>query len=403
MHLSRAASLAFGAAFFALPLSKSATLTFAGIGCVLVLAGGAVLDDLRARRLPPWWLPLAVLAAMPLLSPWIHEDGASNLAYVSLGWHWLIAAFVWVAAGRARIDRWLVAFLAGLSISFAYALAMRLGLATPVVRPAALGNYILHSQFLVTGVLAAAMLHREAVSRPARLACWALALAFAYGIATEHGRTGQLALLALLPLVLSALMPKRGFAVLAVACVVGTAALLTSPAVRERIAVASAELEQFRSGSGAERLEGPDGLGNSLGFRWEMWRLSGELFGAHPLLGAGPAAFEREWKARAGPLGARFVEPHNAYAFHAAAYGLAGLVSLVALWTILLIDGWRRRDRLGGGLAMGFGIVCILGGVTNTMVFGTTSAMWLMLFLGLHGATRPANPRASEAFGPAPR
>jgi hypothetical protein len=67
------------------------------------------------------------------------------------------------------------------------------------------------------------------------------------GIATSHGRTGLFTLLALLPLVVSGLLPRRGGIVLGVAVAVTTLALLASPAVQQRLTVISEDLRKWEA------------------------------------------------------------------------------------------------------------------------------------------------------------
>jgi O-antigen ligase len=386
MTFSRAAHIAFGAAFFFLPLSKPLTLLATASGCLLQLAAGGVLDELRPGRRAAWLLPAAVLAVLPLLSPWLHEGGRIT----AVSYFWVAALAVYVAARRSGpVDTWVLAFLAGMLVALPWGMAARLGLpheALPrIPTPAAAGNYILFSQFLAMGVLAAARLHRQTVRPAWRAACWAAALAMGVGIATSHGRTGLFTLLALLPLVVSGLLPRRGGIVLGVAVAVTTLALLASPAVQQRLTVITEDLRKW---------ETADLNRNSIGYRLEMWRTAGRLVARHPIVGSGPDAFRHAWRERFDPADPRsadplkFTEPHNVYLFYATAFGLPAAAALLALLACLLKSGWRHRDSLAGGVVLGFAILVTLAGVSNTLVMGTSSLLFVVLFAGLQGGIR---------------
>jgi len=385
MPSSRATSAAFGAAFFFLPLSKPLTFASLAVAAVLLIAGGGLRDAIRVRRLPPWGGAAVALAALPVLSLFVHADGLANTEYLSLSYYWLFALLVHEAAKRMPISGWLLAYVAGTLVTFAYAQAKALGWSGMASEPTALRNAILYSQVLAVGIIVCALLHRESMRRGARIAYWAAIGLLAYGLANGMGRTGWVTLLVLMPLVVASLLPARGLRVVIAGCAVGAIALMMTPAAQMRIGHLAQDLASLRVGE----------TRGSLGYRLEMWRTAGHVFAQHPLVGAGPKAFQREWPQRFPDRLERFAEPHNAYVFYAAAYGLPGLAALLLLFAANLVRGWRHRDVLAGSLTFAFAVVCILGSLTNTMLVGTTSALMMMLFIGLQGnllypATRAA-------------
>ncbi len=399
MTLTRATSAAFATAFFLLPLSKPATFAALGVAAVLLALelrreGGAV-----ARRLPPWSGAIAVLAALPFVSILVHRDGMQNLHYLSQGYYWLLPFLVFAGARRADVSGWLAAFLGGTALAWIHLRLEPLGIRLLPAQPAALGNYILTSQFLALGVVAAAMLHRHDPRPLARGAYWVIAVAMAWGVATGEGRTGALVVLALLPLIVAAMLPRRGVAIVAVACVVGAAALLSSPTVQTRIARIASDVGHWRTGDDRSLARLPDDRQNSIGLRLEMWRTAGAIAAEHPLVGGGPQAFQRAWWQRFAEPWARFAEPHSVYLFYAAAYGLPGLLALVAFVVGLVRTGWRHRARLAGGTTLGFGLAVGISGLTNTLILGTTSLQTLMMFAGVAGALWPAGAQATPGAG----
>jgi len=240
-----------------------------------------------------------------------------------------------------------------------------------------------------------ALLHRAATRPGPRIACRVAIVLLAVGLALGTGQgpaggtrlSGALALLALMPLLAACLLPARRARAVIVACVVAGTALLATPPVQTRIGQALNDVEQWRQAN----------TRTSIGYRLEMWRTAGELVEARPVTGAGPKAFQRAWTARYPSPDERFDEPHSAYLFYAAAYGLPGLAALVVLFGALLVRGWRHLSSLAGGLTFGFGVFCVLAGIANTLFLGTTSALMLMLFFGLQGAFGRPEPRGAGA------
>jgi len=392
MNLRPATSYAFGAAFFCLPLSKPLTLISLGLGALLfitALASGAAAGARsaagpRTRRPPAWAVAAAVLAALPVLSLFVHDDGLANAEYLALAYYWLLALLVHEASRRMPIEGWLVAFVSGTLLVFAYTQLRLLGWQPPGSEPSALRNAILYSQFLLAGILVCALLHRATTRRGTRIACWVAIGLLAFGLATGTGQgpaggtrlSGALTLLALMPLLAACLVPIRHARAVVAACVLGGAALLATPPVQTRIGQVVNDVEQWQQANPR----------TSLGYRLEMWRTAGELVGEHPVAGSGPKAFQRAWAARFPAQEERFDEPHSAYLFYAAAYGLPGLAALICLFGALLYRGWRHLPTLAGGLTFGFAVFCVLAGLANTLFVGTTSALMLMLFIGLQGA-----------------
>jgi O-antigen ligase len=387
MLSSRATSTAFGVAFFFLPLSKPLTFASLAVAAVLLVAGGGLRDAVPMRRPPPWGIAAVALAGLPVLSLFVHADGLANTEYLSLSYYWLFALLVHQAAKRMPINGWLLAYVAGTLVTFAYAQAKALGWSATASEPTALRNYILYSQILAVGIVVCALLHRQTRQIGARIAYWVVIGMLAYGLANSQGRTGAIAVLVLMPLIVSSLLPARSLWILLAGCVVGATALLMNPIVQIRIEGFRQEVASLRTGV----------LQGSLGYRLEMWQTAAHVLEEHPLVGGGPRAFQREWKRRFPEPGVRehFAEPHNAYLFYAAAYGIPGLAALLLLFAANLVRGWRHRDVLAGSLTFAFAVVCLLGSLTNTMLLGTTSALMVMLFVGLQGnllypATRAA-------------
>ncbi|HYD61904.1 MAG TPA: O-antigen ligase family protein [Noviherbaspirillum sp.] len=371
-----AAEKAFCAAFFFLPVSKALLFLSLALAFTLFVASGGLVDALRRWRTYPWVLPALILAALPILSLAVHDDRAAALSHLGLSYYWLFAFGVFLAAARYPVLPWLRAFLAGLFVVFCFATGTATGLFVSPWLPAALYNYILYSQLLAMGIVLMSVLYRHEPVQKIRL-LYLLGMAVFYaGLLTGDGRSGMLAVLVLLPFIFFNLFPRASTVKVMLVCAAAAAVLLMSPRVQTRI---EAAVNDFRLMQSAV-------TETSLGYRYEMWRTAAAVVRAHPLTGAGPEGFSKEWHStpRTGE-GVGFVEPHNAFLYYAASYGLPGVIALIWLYAALLWTGWKQRASLEGGVLFAFAVVCIVGSFTNTMFRGTISHAWLMLFIGLHG------------------
>ena len=372
-----AAEKAFCAAFFFLPISKALLFLSLALAFALFAASGGLVDTARRWRTYPWVVPSLILAVLPILSLVVHDDRDAALSHFGLSYYWLFAFGAFLASSKYAVLPWLRAFLAGVFVAFCFSTGTATGLFALPWQPAALYNYILYSQFLAMSIVLMSVLYRHEPARNIRLV-YLLGMAMFYaGLVTGDGRSGMLAVLLLLPFIFFNLFPRASTAKVLLVCVIAAIVLLMSPRVQTRIEAAVNDFRLMRSAV----------TDTSLGYRYEMWRTAAAVVRAHPLVGAGPEGFRKEWHSapRSGQ-GVEFVEPHNAFLYYAASYGLPGLIALIWLYAALLWAGWKRRALLEGGVLFAFAVVCIAGSFTNTMFRGAVSHAWLMLFIGLQGA-----------------
>jgi O-antigen ligase len=389
-----AANKAFCAAFFLLPISKPLTFISLALAFLLLLAGGELRHSLPQLRKATWVVPALLLAVVPLLAIPFHVTVQENND-LELVYYWVIAFFTALAAGRMAILPWLRAFVIGV---LAVACFSGLTAVLPVAlesRPAAQGNYILYSQFLAIGIGIAAVLFHHERQRAWRLLYVAAALVFFLSLVFSQGRSGMLALLALLPLVFTRFLSSTGRIKVFLACVAAVVLMALSPVAQDRVQSAVQEFKMY----------GDDQVRTSIGYRFEMWHTAWRAYLKHPVIGAGPEGFSTEWKKDSSgqeKQATGFIEPHNAFLFYASRYGTLGLGALIWLYGAMLVAGWRTRRSMEGGIVLAFAIVCVVGSLTNTMFMGAASRTWMMLFIGLQGALLYAAASSSAAATASP-
>ncbi len=373
-----AAQAAFCAAFFFLPLSKP--LLFISLAAAFILF--SMSDRLAAARVGwrtlPWVMPALILSALPWLSLIVHEGGMQRgREYLNLSYYWLFAFGTFLGASQLRIVPWIRAFVCGVFAVFCYVNLRFPGDVEVGAMHTALGNYILYSLLLAASIALLSILYRHEDRRALKIVYLLGIGLFFFGLVSGKGRSGLLALLFLLPMIAANIFGKisRGRALLI--CAVAVLATLMSPEVEIRINAAVNDLRLFQQ----------DVTNTSLGYRFEMWETAVDVLRDDPLLGVGPAGFGTAWNAKPRPKEARvFVEPHNAFLFFGAAYGVVGLAALVWLYAALMVTGWRHRRSPEGSAVLAFAVLCVFGSLTNTMFMGTVSHAWLMLFIGLQGS-----------------
>jgi len=383
-----ATNKAFCATFFLLPISKPLTFVSLTAALLLFLASGELRKALPALRKMPWMIPALVLAAVPVLALPFH--GQTERPHdLDLSHCWVIAFATALAASRMSIQPWLRAFIIGVAAVACYSALSAALTFVMESRPASQGNYILYSQFLAIGIGLCAVLFHHERQRWWRMFYIAAAVAFFFNLTFSRGRSGMLALLALMPLVFARFLPSIGWGKILAACIVAVALMAMSPVTQERVEAAVQNLKMYRL----------DQARTSIGYRFEMWQTAWDVYLRHPVIGAGPEGFSGVWKRdlpRHGIEAKGFVEPHNAFLFYAARYGTLGLAPLIWLYGCMLWAGWRARHSMEGGVVLAFAIVCILGSLTNTMFMGAASRTWMMLFIGLQGALLHLTVQASS-------
>lgn len=374
-----AAQFALIVTFFTLPLSKPAFFLCLLAAIILFVASSHFAMAWRNMKLLPWMPPALVLAALPLLSFFIHGD--SEQAEFNLSYYWVAAFLIYLAAGRLPIRPWMWAFTAGVFVVFCYVQVFFPGRVEFARGLSALGNYILYSQFLAIGVVLLSILRRHEQRRWLKLACLAGMALFFYGLVSGDGRSGLVSLLILLPMVVANLFVRSNRSLILVGCLVALMLVVMSPRVQKRI----------DAGINDIRLMQQDQKNTSLGYRYDMWQTALDVIVEYPVLGAGPSGFGKAWNRRhLTPEAVHFIEPHNAFLFYAASYGLVGLAALLWLYAAMLWTGWRCRHSMEGSIVFAFAVICVVGSLTNTMFMGAVSLAWMMMFIGLQGSLQGA-------------
>lgn len=151
------------------------------------------------------------------------------------------------------------------------------------------------------------------------------------------GRTGQLIMFALIPLMLFRLLRWRGFLLAGgLVAVLFVGLYATAPVFKDRVQAAVSDLHQYQAGNSY----------TSWGLRLEFWSNTLELAEHHPFIGGGTGSMPYEYAQLAqakGLSGERAADnPHNEYLMILTQWGLLGLILFIGmLWT-----QWHTAARL---------------------------------------------------------
>ena len=377
MKLRLASEKAFLAVFFFLPISKPLMFIAFCVASILFIASGNMTKVRQSWHTLPWMIPGLILSVLPLLSLLIHSEPKQNFQYFNLSYFWLIALVIFLASSQISITPWIRAFLCGTFIALCYSKLNQYGWVELPSAPLALGNLILFSQFLALGILLFSILYRHERKRHMKALYLSGIAIFFWGLTENGSRSGMLSVLIFLPFIFYSIFGRKNRGKMFAGCLVVILLMALSPKVQQRVNAAVSDLQQFENKI----------TNTSIGYRFEMWRTAWEIFRAHPILGAGPSAFTKEWNKTPQTKEAMvFVEPHNAFAFFASSYGLIGLFTLIWLYTALLWTGWTHRQTFEGSIIFVFAVIFVVGSFTNTMFTGAVSRALIMLFIGLQGS-----------------
>ncbi len=366
--------------FFFLPVATSPTVVCGLLVLLVWLFSGRFLKDIPAWRSADTAAPVVLLMLLPWVGLLYTPVPSDGMPVAMKSHYWLFAvACAPVICGMRRPDLPIRGFLAGLSINSSVAI-LQFGGIVPLKKGLTTGllggssAHIAFSLLLTAGILISSFYFFRAGSRSERLLYGLLMTQFFATIGFVGGRSGYVALILLVPLVIHNLIGRRHLVVTLIACVILVGVLFSFPVVRSRFAAAAADISRYRSGD----------IDSSLGHRFHMWQIALEEIKSHPLLGVGTSGFRRSWEVRkADPALPFYDHPHNSFLYETVSFGITGLIAFCWLLIALLRKGWRCRDSAAGFSVLSFAAVFAIGSLSDTQVLPFATAMALPLFTGV--------------------
>lgn len=350
------------------------------LGCWL-LTGQAWRDRIILLH-QAWFVPVLLVILLQVGSLAWSQNLQFGAKLALRSYYWLIG-FAALSAMLYVRDQHTVAwaYLAGLSVNVSLSLLQLAGIVQwkhPKYTYGLMG-YINYSLFVVAGILILSYLFKEMANRRVRLL-----LLFAMGacflnLAILPGRGGYVAFMAVLPLIFLNLFGRRNLLKVVIFFVVAVVGLVSSPTVRQRLALIPAEIRLYTHATTAEEKL------TSVGLRLHMWQGAVRIFLDNPVLGVGTGGYRSamEKLKRVNDPDLPFAQPHNSYLYIAASYGLLGIVLYGWLFYVLLRESLRARGAVNGWLPFSFLLVILVGGLTDTQLLSHSTGILLGLLPGL--------------------
>lgn len=230
-------------------------------------------------------------------------------------------------------------------------------------------------------------LFKQAHDRRSHWLFWgAIVLLLADLLLAVPGRTGYLAAVVLGGYILYNL--AQGSKLLAAGLVLLALCVgLNSTVLSQRVQAVQSDLTQYSVGAGAK---------TSVGARFEMWKVSWELFQKNPLFGAGTNGFKKRWEQEVVKRAAySFDNPHSTYFYLLANYGIVGIGLLLFLLWRMARFAWLYRQNLAGVAIFCYLIVFMVGSLTNTMLTSSFYLSWLAIMGAIMAGMSESDMRAS--------
>ncbi len=381
----------------AVPWSTALVSVACGVLVIALVASGCAHRVLRDALSQPLGVALvaffAVLAVGMLYSevPW--PERASSL------WSWRKPAYALILLGLFAAPVWkgrfvgtLIAVAAASVVASFAAWALGIAPKIPTEPGVLLQNHSMQGMFFALAMLCCVVAAFMAHTPRLRWGLLALAGLMALNVVfISPGRSGYLALAAMLAVVGVRLLGWRRLPVVVVGLVAASAfAYLASPTVRERIALGIAEVETHRE---TETL-------TSMGFRMNAWENTLALIRERPVFGYGTGSFgavysERvrqrydDWRGDPG------TDPHNQYLMILTENGLVGLAAFLAVIVLAFRASIRSPDGyrwIALGALLAWSLTSLFNSHFRTFPEGHLIALLL-------GVTLAAPPRQTSGGG----
>jgi O-antigen ligase len=372
----------FCGTIFFIPLATSpAVIISLGTICIWILSGRFIKDG-RALIRQEWFFPVILFMALPWAGLIYTSDLQRGLVLAQKSHYWLLAfAMASLTLRHEQIRILFNVFLSGLSVTAVICIFQFAGM-VPKTKEAQIGfiNPITYIHLLVFGMMVLAYYFGREQDRTRRIFYGAGLILFCLNIffyAGAPGRTAYLSFFFLLPVMVHNILGKRHLVKIAAACLLIAIALSTTVLVRGTLKDINEQINAYYEGN-------PN---TSMGLRLHMWESALKIILENPLIGVGTGGYRNAMKnlesPRLAPENREFNQPHNSFLFMIVQYGIIGLVSIIWLMYVFIEKGWLYRKTLPGFAIFSFGLILVIGSLTDTQIIQVHTATLLAILTGL--------------------
>jgi O-antigen ligase len=366
---------------FALSIGTAPTSLCSGVLLLVWLLSGTWRKGVewwwRKRQ---WLVPLVLVMLLPWVSLlWTVAPELRFYPYLQRTHFWLLSlAVTCIAFLRVQPRHLAMALIAGVELNALLFLVAKSGLMLPypkLYRFTQTG-YITYSLLLVLGTLLMSYWYREARNAYQQIFVALVMLLNAAVVAMLKGRSGYLALLLLLPVIVSNVFGWRRWRIVLVVVAGLAFGLLQSPYLQERLLLVGKETSMYTSGTEKAR-------DTSTGTRLALWSGAMQIFREHPLVGVGIDGYPVVMKRLYPDWNAAMSNPHNYYLYVASSYGLMGIALYGWLGVALFKRCWGARNSWSGFMLLSTLLVVCIGSFTETTPLQPQTGILLAMMVGL--------------------
>jgi O-antigen ligase len=364
--------------FFFIPIATSPAVVTGLLTLSIWIFTGKFIRD-REWLKKKWTLPVIIFMLLPWVGLIYTEDLSNGLDFAEKSYYWLYAFAIASQSMRNRSKAFINSYLLGLSLTVCISLLQYIGL-VPMPKGFATGfigggsPYIMYSLLLVFGMIVLSFYFKTVVTKRQKMFLMLLLCAYFLSLFVIPSRIGYLAFAALSPLILYNIFGKKRLMGIAALTVVAVALLLSSSVVQDRIWLAVKEVKDYQHGNKV----------SSVGARLWMWDGAVKIFLENPIVGVGTGGYRHAMvKYKDDPNLEDSTHPHNSFLYLASSFGIVGLSAFLWLIAVFLQKGWQARHGIVGYSVLTFGLVLLIGGLTDTQFLSLATGEMFALLMGL--------------------
>ncbi|MDI1471842.1 MAG: O-antigen ligase family protein [Thermodesulfovibrio sp.] len=363
---------------FFIPLSTSISVIVGFfVIAIWIISGIAIrniIDVLKQR----WMIPVFVFIFLPWVGLIWTSDIIKGLDFATKSYYWLytfVVASIFMTKENLKIL--INAFLTGLAVLSILSLLHFLDIIPKLLWIPTVFNKksITSSLLLVFGMLLLSFYFKEATGKKEKIFILSMFFLFFIALLIGTGRAGYLAFVLLCPIMIYNFFGKNFVKIIFVNLIM-ILLLFLSPIVQNRVYQAYNDIVQYQE-------RNPN---TSVGLRLHMWQGAFKIFLENPIIGVGTGGYQLAMKKYENPsLAPEFHnidDPHNSYLYMSVSFGILGLFSLFWLFGILLKNGFRNRENIGGFAVLAYTLVLIIGSLTSTQILSLATGFLLAILSG---------------------
>jgi O-antigen ligase len=372
----------FCGTFFFIPVVTSPAVIMSLLTLSLWIFSGKCIKDWQLFLKQGWFSPVLLFMILPWIGLFYTNDIQNGLQFTQKSHYWLLAfAITSLTFQKYQTKTLMNAFLFGLSLIAVICILQFAGI-IPKTKGYQIGfiNSITYIHLLVLGMLLLSFYFHKTQKIKQRILFGCGLLLFCFNIFLfigAPGRTAYLSFILLTPFMIYNLLGKRHLLKIAAIGLIIMTALFFSPIVQDTLKDTKAQIQSYYEGN-------PN---TPVGLRLHMWNGAIRIFLENPVIGVGTGGYKIAMKKYETPQllpeCREFNQPHNSFLYMAVSYGIFGLISIFWLLFVFLRRGWIHRDKLVGFAILLFGMILVIGSLTDTQIIQVHTAMVFAILTGL--------------------